>query len=485
MKLGPIPRLLLFLLGIAALTMLAPLIVAAIRGEREMLRAFGIPMGLVLLAALSAALPPLFSGKRERIRFGAGDGFLLVFLAWVLVCLLGAAPYVLSGHIPGLADAVFESVSGFTTTGATVIIDVEIMPRSLLLWRAMTHWLGGMGIVVLTVAILPLLGVGGFQLLKAESSGPNKEKITPKITATAKLLWLLYIALTALQTLLLRAGGMNWFDAVTHAFSTIATGGFSTRNDSLAAFESPFIDWVCTIFMILAGLNFTLLLRLFRGKYREILNNSEARAYGLIILVSVCLGSAFLFPRTGSWGESLRLTAFHTASILTSTGFSASDYTLWPPLIQGILFFLMWIGGCSGSTAGGIKVIRHVVLWKQAGNEMKRLLYPRGVFSIRLDKQVGRKDVVYGVAGFVFFYIILVLAAALLVSSSGVDIFSSLTAALITLGNIGLGLGRFGPGSVFTALPDYVKWGLSFVMIAGRLELWTVFVFFSPDYWRR
>jgi trk system potassium uptake protein TrkH len=481
MKRAVVFRVLLLLLGVFALTMVIPLVMALVYGEEDMIRPFLAPMALVLIPVLPVAILT----RKQPIRFSASDGFFLVFFAWVLICLLGAVPYYFSGHISRLADAVFESTSGFTTTGATVIADVEIMPRSLLFWRAMTHWLGGMGIVVLTVALLPLLGIGGFQLIKAETTGPEKEKITPKITETAKILWFLYLILTALETLLLCICGMDWFDAVTHSFSTIATGGFSTRNSSIAAYNSPGIEWVCTVFMLLSGFNFSLLYRLCRGKYRDILNNSEAKAYGAILLVSVSIITLSLFPGAASLGEAVRKAFFHTATIITTTGFAAADHNRWPPLAQGVLFFLMFIGGCSGSTAGGVKVIRYVVLCKQTGNEMRRLLYPKGVFTIRLNKKVGRKDVVYGVAGFVFLYLFVVLIATLIVSSAGWDMFSSLNTALMALGNIGLGLGGTGPGVVFDGLPGYVKWALSLVMIAGRLELWTAFVFFSRDYWRQ
>jgi trk system potassium uptake protein TrkH len=482
MKRAVVFRVLLLLLGVFALTMVVPLAAAVIYAEGDMIRPFAAPLALVLIPVLPVAILTW----KQPVRFSASDGFLLVFLAWILICLLGAVPYYFSGHIPRWVDAVFESVSGFTTTGVTVIADVEIMPRSLLFWRAMTHWLGGMGIVVLTVALLPLLGIGGLQLVKAETTGPEKEKITPRITETAKILWFLYLILTALETLLLRAGGMDWFDAITHAFATISTGGFSTRNNSIAAYHSPWIEGVCTVFMILSGFNFFLLYRLSRGKYRDVLNNSEARTYGMILLVAGGIIALSLLPGAASSGEALGKAFFHTASILTTTGFSAADHTRWPPLAQGILFFLMFIGGCSGSTAGGIKVIRMLVLYKQAGNEMKRLLYPKGVFTIRLNNKLGRKDVVYGVAAFVFLYLFLVLIAALIVSTAGGDMFSSLNIALITLGNIGLGLGAAGPGAaIFNGLPGYVKWALSLVMIAGRLELWTAFVFFSRDYWRQ
>jgi trk system potassium uptake protein TrkH len=412
-----------------------------------------------------------------------------VFLAWLVVCLLGALPYYCSGYIPRFTDAVFESVSGFTTTGATVLRDIEALPRPLLFWRALSHWLGGMGIVVLTVALMPLLGdsspAGGFQLIKAETSGPDKEKIVPRITLAARLLWLLYIALTALQALLLACFGMDWFDAVTHAFSTMASGGFSTRNESLAYYNSPAIEWVCTAFMLLAGCNFSLIVQLLRGKYRDLLRNSEARAYGAVVLIAGIVITCNILPQSASLEAALRQAFFNTASIITTTGLFNENTGLWPALSQGILFLLMFLGGCSGSTAGGVKIIRYVILAKQTGSEMKKIVYPRGVFTIQLDGKSGKKEVVYGVAGFVFLYFLLILLAALLVSSAGEDVFTSLIVALAALGNIGLGLGKLGPFSAFPDFPAYVKWGLSLVMIAGRLELWTVAVFFTRDFWRK
>ncbi|MDR2479153.1 MAG: TrkH family potassium uptake protein [Treponema sp.] len=435
-----------------------------------------------------------------KIRFGrsgprlgniAGKGFLLVFLAWAAVCLLGALPYYCSGHIPAFVDAVFESVSGFTTTGASVLHDIEAMPRPLLFWRALTHWLGGMGIVVLTVALLPLLGAsssngaGGFQLVKAEAPGPEMEKLTPRITLTARILWLLYIALTALAALLFICFGMDWFDAVTHSFSTMATGGFSSRNNSLAHYNSPALEWICTVFMLLAGFNFSLIWQFLRGKYRDLLRNSEAKAYGAVTLIAGLVITITVFPQSASLEAALRQAFFNVASILTTTGLYNEDYNLWPALAQGTLFLLMFLGGCSGSTSGGVKIIRYVILAKQTGNEMKKIAYPRGVFNIRLDGKSGKKEVVYGVAGFVFLYFLLIFLTALLVSSAGEDIFTSLNTALICLGNIGLGLGKLGPFQAFPDFPGYVKWGLSFVMIAGRLELWTVMVFFTRDFWRR
>jgi trk system potassium uptake protein TrkH len=462
--------------------MAVPLAAAVILGEGEMIRAFGISMA----APLPLALPILFMfTRKQKIRFSTAAGFLLVFLIWTISCFLGALPFRLSGAMPRLADAVFESVSGFSTTGLSLFADVEILSRSLLLWRSMTHWLGGIGIVMLTVALFPLLGIGGFQLVKAETTGPEKEKITPKITATAKILCFLYLGLTCLLTVLLVLGGMSWFEAVIHAFSTIATGGFSSRNNSIAAFSSPFIEWVCIVFMILAGYNFALIYQLLRGRVRDVFRNSEGRAYIAILGIAALITALSLYSAGRDFPGALRQALFHCSSIATSCGLFTADHNLWPPLAQGVLFFLMFLGGCSGSTAGGIKVVRWVVLFKQAKNAARRLLSPRGVFNIRLNRKVGRKDVVYGVAGFIFLYFATLAASFFLTAGAGMDLWDSLNAALICLGNIGLGLGRLNGGAAIAACPDYAKWGLCLFMIAGRLELWTIFVMFMPEYWRR
>jgi trk system potassium uptake protein TrkH len=475
------PHLVILLLGIVALTMTIPLILAIVLAETVMIRAFAIPLG----AALAVALPTALLTRKQQLRFSAGDGFLLVFLAWVLSCLLGAVPYCLSGCGFTLTDAVFESTGGFATTGVTTVGNIEALPRSLLLWRSLTHWFGGMGIILLTVALMPLLGVGGFQLIKAESAGPEKEKITPKVSATAKFLWLTYCGLTIILTLLYRLGGMSWFDAVCHALPVMASGGISTRNGGIAAFDSAFIDGVSTVFMLLAGLNFTLYYKLLKGKFRDILTNTEGRAY-LVLFLAAALGLTLtLIPVYGSPGEALRQGTYQAASSLSTTGSVIADYETWPSFARAIIFALMFVGGCSGSTAGGIKVIRHVVLLKQSGNEVRRILYPRGIFSVQLNRKVGRKDVVYGVAAFVFIYMVTVFITTLITAASGTDLFSSFTAALALTGNIGSGFGAVGPSHNYGAFPDHLKWFFSFVMIAGRLELWTVLVLFTPEYWRR
>ncbi|MDR1910032.1 MAG: TrkH family potassium uptake protein [Spirochaetaceae bacterium] len=482
MRKAAIIRLIVLFLGLFSLTMIFPLALALAEGDRGMARAFALSMGGGL-----AAVPVLLFTKKPRsgFNFNACEGILLVAAAWIAGCLLGALPYYLSGYMPRFSDALFESVSGFTTTGASVIPDVEILPRSFHLWRGMSHWLGGMGIVVLTVALVPMLGVGGFALLKAETTGPMKDKFTPRVTGTAKILWLIYCGFTVILALLFWAGGMNFFEALIHAFSTMGTGGFSTRNGSIASFASPFIDWVCAVFMVIAGFNFTLIYRLLQGKFREVLVNSEARAYALILPVSAGIAAISLMLRNTSPGKALRLAFFDAASILTTTGFLIDDHNLWPPLAQGAVFILMFIGACSGSTSGGIKIIRYVILAKQMKNELLRTMYPSGLFSVQLDRKPGRKDVVYSAAGFICIYFALLFAGTALAASAGIDLYTAVNASLITLGNIGLGFGRLVSGAVFYEAPGYVRWGFSLLMILGRLELYTVLLLFTPSFWKQ
>jgi trk system potassium uptake protein TrkH len=485
MKAPVLARILIILLGMVAAIMLIPLALAVALSEDVMIRAIGIPAGTVIVAAVAALV--LFRKNHPRIR--SRDGFLLVFLVWVFMSLLGAMPFYLSAKALGsglhFADAFFESACGFTTTGATIIADVEILPRSLLLWRSMSHWIGGMGIVLLTVALMPLLGIGGFQLVKAEAPNADRERFTPRIASTAKALWSIYCILTALLFVLFRLGGMDTLDAACHSFTTMASGGISPRNGGIGSYNSVFIDTVAIVFMLLAGLNFNIYHRLATGRFADVVNNTEGRAYALIFIAATAALAVSLIPHYGSAGAALRYGAFQTASILSTTGYAGADYTGWPAFSQAVLFCLMLVGGCSASTAGGIKVIRHVTLWKQSGSEMRRILYPRGVFSIHLNKKLGRKDVVYGVASFFFLYAIVVFLVSMAGSLSGLDTLSACSAALAMISNLGTGFGAISPGRNFGQFPDHLKWIYSFTMIIGRLELWTVLSLFTPAYWRR
>ena len=476
-------RLLFVIIGGCTFLMIPPLIAALVLGETFMAPSFLIPPSIGLVLFLSAVF---FGRKKNQVLPGINprEGFLLVFLTWFFASLAGSLPYHFSPVAMSFSNAIFESACGFATTGATTLTSIEALPKSLLFWRSMSQWAGGMGIILLTVAIVPLLGVGAFQLIKAEVTGPDKEKFAPRMTGAAKIIWGVYCSFTVLLALLYRLGGMDWFDAICHSLSVTATGGLSTKNNGFGFYNSPFIDWVTTIFMLLGALNFNMYYKLARGKFRELVHNTESRVYVFIFIAAASIVTISLIPNYGSLSNALRFGAFQTASILTTTGSVRSDYTAWPALTQAVLFCLMFIGGCSGSTAGGVKVIRHTILFKQVGNELRRFLYPQGVFSIQLNGKVGRKDIVYGVAGFVFLYFSIVAITALVTAASGYDLFSSFSAAVSITGNIGTGFGMIGPFQNFHAFPDHLKLFYSLVMIAGRLELWTVFVLFTPEYWR-
>ncbi|TVR70120.1 MAG: TrkH family potassium uptake protein [Spirochaetaceae bacterium] len=461
--------------------MLTSIAWALLDGENGTTRAF-------LLTALVVAVPAvlfLLIGVRPEGEVSTRDGFLMVALGWLAASLAGALPFYLSGTIPSFADAFFETMSGFTTTGASILTDIEALPRSMLFWRSLTHWLGGMGIIVLAVAIFPILGIGGLQLIKAEAPGPSVDRLTPKITETAKILWLTYVILSVTETVLLMTAGLNLFDALTHTFGTMATGGFSPRSASVGHYNSAYVDGIITTFMVLAGINFVLYFKLVTGRFASLLRDTELRVYLLIfVLSSLAIAIGLHGDRFASFGESMRYATFQAASILTTTGYATDDFALWPVFPQALLFFLMFIGGCSGSTGGGIKVIRVVTLIKQGWNEMRFLVYPTGVFRIRINREVLRKNIVYAISGFVILYLAILLLTTLVVAFSGQDILTSLTTALATLGNIGPGFGRIGPTLNYAFYPSWLKVFLSVIMMLGRLEIYTVLVLVTPRFWR-
>jgi trk system potassium uptake protein TrkH len=476
-----VAKIIAILLAITSLFMLSSVFVALWYGEYKTMCSFFYPVLIVLLGA-GGVLWRMKGKTRESLSIR--DGFLFVVFSWLLASMVGALPFYFSGTIPHYADAYFETMSGFTTTGASILTEIESLPRAILYWRSLTHWLGGMGIVVLTVAILPLLGVGGLQLVKAEAPGPTVDKITPRITETAKYLWYIYLGITVAEAVLLMFGGMTLFDALTHTFGTVATGGFSTRNASVGHYDSAYIDLVITFFMLVAGMNFTLHFKLLTGNFRKIFSDTELKAYLFIFAGAVIIMTVELYHRVFSGlFDSFRYAAFQAASILTTTGYATADYEHWPFVTQMVLFTLMFVGGCSGSTGGGVKVIRIVTLLKQGINEMKYLVHPKGVFLLRISGNPVRKNIVYAISGFFFFYIFTVLLVTFIVSTAGIDIVSSLTTALATVGNIGPGFGRIGPTGNYAFYPDYVKWMLSLAMMVGRLEIYTVLVILTPTFW--
>ncbi len=441
---------------------------------------------IAVIAAVDAVI--LFvSRSARRADLSIRSGFLLVSFVWICVSLLGTLPYMLSSSIPYFADALFESVSGFTTTGASVLTDVEALPQSMLLWRGFTHWIGGGGIIVLSVAILPLLGIGGMHLMKAETTGLKVDKLAPRIAETAKYLWFLYMGLTAVLTALLLFGGMGFIDALCHAFSAISTGGLSSRNASVAYFNSAYIDWVLTAFMLIGAMNFILLIRVFRGGFGYLKIDSEFKAFILIFAAATAVVSVSTYcdARYDTWADAIRYGAFQVASVFSTTGFATDDYEVWPVVAQTVIFLLFFVGGCSGSTAGGIKVVRHVVMFKQLGRELKYLLHPRAVFVFRINGEPARSGLVNAVAAFFFIYIMSVLTLTLALSAAGIDAFTSFTAVLGTIGTVGPGFGEVGPTKNYGHFSDYAKYVLSFAMLLGRLEIYTLLVLFTPWFWKR
>lgn len=484
--------LVLRLLGVFALILsafvLIPIAAAPLLGEASMIPAF-LPS---LAAGLAFYLLQLFfrrlsgmdakqNGKKSQLSIRGG--FFFASLAWLLASAISCLPYLASGSIGSPSAAFFESMAGFTTTGSSVIPDLDLVPRSIILWRSLTQWLGGMGIVVLTVALFPLLGVGAFYLVRAEATGPSIDRIAPRISETAKILWLIYLLFTALLTALLALGGLSFFDAINHAFSTVASGGFSTVNDSSSLFSSSYLQWVLMVFMLMAAINFSLYHRLFTGSFKVIRQNSELKAYLLILLIAAALISIDLLTHGvyGSLEESIRKAGFQSASILSTTAYEVAELPSWPELSRTLIIALMFVGGSTGSTAGGIKVLRILVLAKLAGFHMRRLIEPRGVFSLRINKNRLQDDSLRAIGGFIYVYLLIILVLSLFSSAAGMDFATSFSTSLTVLGNVGLNT----PGMNFSQLPDWLLWAYSFGMLLGRLEIYSVLVIFTPLFWKR
>ncbi len=439
-------------------------------------------LSALLLAALAGGGLVFLTRTSER-GLRARDGFLVVSGAWLITSAVGALPYLLGGVL-GPADALFESVSGFTTTGSTVIADVTALPRSLLLWRAMTQWLGGMGIILFTIAILPLLGIGGMQLFKAEVPGPVADKIRPRLAATARTLWGLYVGFTAAQWVLLMLCGLNWFEALCHAFTTLATGGFSTRNGSVGEFASPAVEWVVIVFMLAAGINFVLHYKLLTGRWRDVLRDVELRYFLAIVTAAAALLFVVLWDGVAGMHETARAALFQAASIITTTGFVSADFELWPHAAQFVLVALMLIGGMSGSTGGGPKSLRIVLALRSLRATVHRFIHPHAVVPVKYHGQVVGDGVLSGVAAFLTAYFLLAGAAAAVVAAAGYDFATAVSSALTAIGNVGPGLGAVGALDNFAHFPSPVKLVLSACMLLGRLEIFTILVLFSRRFWK-
>ncbi len=412
------------------------------------------------------------------------EGFLTVTLSWIVLSLLGSIPFMISGFIPNFTDAFFETASGFTTTGASILTNIEALPQSLLLWRDLTQWLGGMGVIALAVAIFPYLGVGGFQLFRAEVPGPIKDKISPRISETARLLWIVYLVFTVAETLLLMLGGLSLFEALCTAFGTMATGGFHPRNTSIAAYPSPYVQYIVTVFMFLAGVNFALHYWAIKGKPKHYLKNPEFRFFLGIILGALMTIMIFRLLHGKILSEELfRSSLFQTVSIVTTTGFVTENYETWPFFTQLILIFLMLIGGCTSSTGGAMKNVRVMIFFKYMGSEVKKIFQPHGVFPIKMGERPIPENIISNVMGFVVLYILIFAVSILAMTSFGIDLETSVGSVAATLGNVGPGIGTVGPADNYAHIPAVGKWLLSFLMVVGRLEIYTVLVIFTRHFW--
>jgi trk system potassium uptake protein TrkH len=427
----------------------------------------------------------LFRGSKGEI-MSHREGMGVVALGWTAAGVFGALPFYLDGVFDNYTDALFESLSGFTTTGASVLTQIEVLPRGLLFWRSLTHWLGGMGIIVLSLAILPLLGIGGMQLYKAEVPGPVPDKLTPRIKDTAMVLWTVYVLFSIVETLLLLFGGMDLFEALCHTFGTMATGGFSTRNASIGAFNSPYIDTVVIVFMLFAGINFSLHYQFLKGNPLAFWRNSECRFFIGLVIAFVAIVT---FNVHGAVYEALpdaiRYGAFQVLSIITTTGYATADFELWPSLSQNILLFCMFLGASAGSTGGGMKCLRIMLLLKHSYNQLLSLIHPRAVTQVKLGGRAISDEVLHSIWGYFMFYLGLFVLCAFLLAAMGVDVVTSFAAVAATIGNIGPGIGMVGPTDNYAHIPVLGKWLLILCMLLGRLEIYTVLILFVPEFWRK
>ena len=460
--------------------LLIPLLISMYYGE-------GDAVSFLLTIIIGAPIGYILSRiKSEKKAIYAKEGFLIVGFAWIIISAIGALPFVFSGAIPSFIDAFFETVSGFTTTGATILTAIEGLPKGILFWRSFTHWIGGMGFLIFMLALIPSMGSNSIHLLKAESPGPSPGKIVPKIKETAKILYLIYFALTVIECIFLMFAGMNLYDAIIHAMGTAGTGGFSNMNASVAAFNSPAIEWIITIFMLIFGINFALYFQIIKGNFKGFFKNEELRYYLLIIL------AAFLFItlnilnlNNGDLNLSIRQSAFQVSSIVTSTGFATVDFNFWPTLSKIIIIMLMFVGAMAGSTGGGIKTVRVVIILKAIKREINKIVHPKRVNSVKIDGKTIDEDIIHGVFLFIGSYIIISLIAIFIISFDNFDVLTTVTSVITTMSNIGPGLEMVGPAGNFSAFSPLSKMILSFCMLAGRLEIYPMLIMFSPSIWRK
>ena len=442
------------------------------------------------IITLLAGVIGLLVGRRAESRMGEREGYVIVAMVWVVFSAFGLLPYYLSGQVPSLTDAWFETMSGFTTTGATIIPDLEVITHGLLFWRSLTQWIGGMGIIVLSIAILPIFGLNGMQLYAAEVSGLTYEKVSPRIADTAKMMWGIYVLLTASEVAALWLCGMDVFDAVCHSFSTIATGGFSTHNNSLEFYDSAAIHYTVTLFMFISGINFVLLIYLLRGKARNMFQDEELRWYSVaVVLFAVMLTVGLYIARPGWTGlhmeRAFRDSIFTVISSMTSTGYTISDYMYWPVVAWVVIFFLMLTGACAGSTAGGIKWVRLAIIMKNGVAEFQRRIHPNAIIPVKLNEKNVPQQTITNIMAFLIFYIFIIVVTVVVFCASGVNFDESIGAAVSAIGNVGISIGQFGPAGTYAEFPTVAKWVMSFVMLIGRLEIFTVLLLFTRALWRK
>ncbi len=462
------------------LLMSTSILLALYQKELDALRAFVITVALLLLLG---TLCKRNAPKDKRI-YGR-DGFVVVALSWIVMSFFGCLPFLLSGAIEGFSNCWFETVSGFTTTGATVLTDIEVLPKSILFWRSCTHWIGGMGILVFVLAIVPLGDERSMHLMRAEAPGPVVSKIVPKIKSTAKILYGIYIALTVLEGLLLFAGGMPLFDSINHAMSTAGTGGFSIKNSSIAAYDNAYFEYVITIFMILFSINFNMFYLLLIRDIKSVLKNEELRYYMVIVGLSTLIITSNIMHLYPTLESAFRHAAFQVATISSTTGFITANYEQWPELSKTILVVLTMLGACGGSTGGGIKVSRFIILLKVSLREIRHIVHPRSVNIIKLDGQRISEETIKGTTGYFITYVLLLLGSVMLISLENYDFTTSITAVITTLGNVGPGLSKVGPVENFGFFSSFAKWVLSMDMLFGRLEIFPMIMLFSPSVWRK
>jgi len=447
------------------------------------LEAISYSAGITIVVGL---LLRILTKNRKNKELKKRDGYIIVTFGWIVLSLFGTLPFILSGTIPNFTNAFFETMSGFTTTGASILNDIEAVPKGILFWRSLTQWIGGMGIIVLAVAILPLLGIGGMQLFVAEAPGITPDKLQPRISETAKRLWYIYLGLTLAQTGLLMLGGIDFYDSLNHALTTMATGGFSTKNSSIAYYDSPYIQYVFIFFMFLAGTSFTLIYFALKRNVKKITANEEFKVYAAFIGIITVVASITIIVVTEQGVEaSFRQGLFQVVSLVTTTGFVSADYTAWAPFLTVLFFMLLFVGGSAGSTAGGVKIIRHEVLFKNSFLELKRQLHPAAVIPVRISGKAVERKIVFNVLAFIMIYILIFIVGTILLSAMNVDFDTAFGAVATSLANVGPGIGKVGPLNNFHDMPMMGKWLLSLLMLLGRLELFTVLMLLSPHFWKK